>query len=148
MKLHAFVFLGLILFSCGKKPLTEPFTRVYGSFEWKQTTYRENASSELQTINATGHQFTAKVVFSDDFMVRLYINDIELASGKFRVLSRTQNGDDFEMRLRVRYKGELDLGNELRVSMFGNDSLFLYNFPYPGYSELNGVAHVNFFKRQ
>jgi hypothetical protein len=146
---HFFVILfAATLLACNKKPLETPYTKVYGTFEWKQTLYRPDASSSLQTLEASSQDFTAKVTFSDDFMVRVYVNNEELASSKFRVLSRTQNGDDFEMRLRVNFKGQLDLGNELRVSMLNNDSLFLNTFPYNGYAELTAVSTSNMFVRQ
>jgi hypothetical protein len=148
MKSFLFILIAATFFACNKKPLETPYTRVYGSFEWKQTLYRPDATSSLQTLESSSQDFTAKVTFSDDFMVRVYVNDVELASSKFRVLSRTQNGDEFEMRLRVKFKGELDLGNELRVSMLNNDSLFLNTFPYNGYAELTAISVSNMFVRQ
>jgi hypothetical protein len=148
MKYFLVILIAAVVFACNKKPLETPYTKVYGTFEWKQTLYRPDASISLQTLEAASQDFTAKVTFSDDFMVRVYVNDVELASSKFRVLSRTQNGDEFEMRLRVKFKGELDLGNELRVSMLNNDSLFLNTFPYNGYAELTAISVSNMFVRQ
>lgn len=148
MKYFLVILIAAVVFACNKKPLETPYTKVYGTFEWKQTLYRPDAWSSLQYINASGHNFTAKVVFSDDFMVRVFINEVELAASKFRVLSRTQNGDDFEMRLRVNFKGDIDLGKELKVSMLNNDSLFLNTFPYNGYAEITSTSVSNMFVRQ
>ncbi len=148
MKHFLFILIAAAVFACNKKPLQTPYTKVYGTFEWKQTSYRPDPYSNLQFIDAEGHSFSAKVVFSDDFMVRVFVDDVELASSKFRVLSRTQNGDDFEMRLRVNFKGELDLGNELKISMLNNDSLYLNTFPYNGYQQISASSHTNMFVRQ
>jgi hypothetical protein len=146
---HFFVILiAATLLACNKKPLETPYTKVYGTFEWKQTLYRPDASSSLQTLEAASQDFTAKVTFSDDFMVRVYVNNMELASSKFRVLSRTQNGDDFEMRLRVKFKGELEHDRELRVSMIGNDSLFLGTFPFSTYRPIQAQGVINLFTRE
>lgn len=143
-----FLICLLALVSCNKKPLDAPFSHVYGEFEWKETSYRTEPWSSLQYIYADGFSFSAKAIFSDDNTVKLFINNEEVASSKFKALSKTQNGNDIELRLRVNFKGNLDFEREIRVSMIGPDSMFIDAFPFNTYQQINANSWSNMFLRQ
>lgn len=134
--------------SCNKKPLDAPFSQIYGEYEWKETSYRTDPWSSLQYLYAEGYGFSAKAIFSDDNTVKFFINNEQVASSKFRPLSKTQNGNDIEMRLRVNFKGDLDFEREIKISMLGTDSLYIDAFPFNSYQPINANSWSNRFSRQ
>ncbi len=142
------IFVFILLVACNKKPLDAPFSQIYGEFEWEQTSYRTDPWSSLQYYYAETYSFSAKAVFGQDNVLKLYINNEEVASSKFRPLSKTQNGNDIEMRFRVNFKGDLDFDREIKVSMIGPDSLFIDAFPFNSYQQINANSWSNMFLRQ
>lgn len=148
MKYFLFVLIAATVFACNKKPLDAPFSQVYGEFEWEQTSYRTEPWSSLQYMYAEGYSFSAKAVFDNNNVLKLYVNNEEVASSKFRPLSKTQNGNDIEMRFRVNFKGDLDFDREIKVSMLGPDSLYIDAFPFNSYQQINANSWSNLFLRQ
>lgn len=148
MKNYLYLFFFFLLISCRKIQFEAPFNNVFGSFEWKETSYRTDPWSSLQYLYAEGYSFSAKAIFSDDNTVKFFINNEEFASSKFRPLSKTQNGNDIVMRLRVNFKGDLDFEREITVSMIGADSMFIDAFPFNSYQPINANSWSNRFSRQ
>jgi|688.fasta_scaffold31630_8 hypothetical protein len=148
MKNYFLLFPLTFLLACNKAPLDAPFSQVYGEFEWKETSYRADPWSSLQYLYAAGYSFSAKAIFSDDNTVKFFINNEQVASSKFKPLSKTQNGNDIVMRLRVNFKGDLDFERDITVSMIGADSMFIDAFPFNSYQPINANSWSNMFLRQ
>lgn len=147
-KILLFALSTILILGCKKSPLDAPYDKIEGKYDWTQTNYREYALGSLKYKYASNSDFSAQVEFLENRIVKFYINETEIASSKFDVNSESSNDAGLEMELKINVKdGDLNFNKTLSVSLFGDDSLYLDDFPYNAYKSLDASNKSNLFIR-
>lgn len=142
------VFLTLVMVGCKKSPLDEPYAQVIGKYEWIYTSYKEYALGDFK-YKYPNESMTAQLGFEKHRIIRFYINEAEIASGTYNVVNESETVNGFEMDIKIKMKeGDLEMNNEVSLSMHNADSLFFGDFPYESLESLDAQNKSNFFVRQ
>ncbi len=143
--LFTYVIILIVSTSCNKDKLTGELEAFKGQYTWSHTTNRLHAlTNKTQTRLASSYTYTAELEFNDKGKLFFYINGEEIHKTGFSIEQQNVNPDgsiSLTIRAFKENSKKLDLNDEVRFALIGNDTLYADDFPGASYDENNTGGH-------
>lgn len=145
------IILSGIFSSCQKESLDAPYAQLRGKFTWVGNTTRDCELCSAYYITNNSGEFKAEIEFDESGKVKFYIDDEILEEKRFKIIKEEffTNESNFSVHIKVDVsKKNLDIDDNLTLTLINSDTLRIDKYPYNGYKSSNRIILSNYFLRE